>query len=433
MLRVFTNMFKNKEIRGRIFFTLAILFIYRLGSAIPAPRIDSVKLMAGLGENNVLALINMLGGGQLQRFSIFALGVGPYITASIVVQMLSMDIIPSLSELAKSGEHGKKQLDKITRYLGVVLSFIQAFTMTYAFDIGYSIVRLNNSNPIVIYMYVAVVLTAGTMFLCWLGDRISMKGIGNGISVLIFTGIVSGIPAQFYSIYQSLIASESVNNTMGMLGFVGYILVYLLIIILVIYMTQATRKIPIQYTSSSVGRKANDMTFIPLKINSASVMPVIFANAIMTAPRTIMSFFRPNSFTVLIQDILNFQKPLGLCIYLLLIVIFTFFYTNLQVDPEKMAENLNKNGSYVVGVRPGKDTQKYISTILNRITVLGAMFITFIAALPPLMTLIFPNLPETVALGGTGVIIVVGVALETMKELEGKLTQRTYHGFVNKK
>ena len=433
MLRVFTDMFKNKEIRNRIFFTLVILLIYRLGSAIPAPRIDSVKLMAGLGNNNTLALINMLGGGQLQRFSIFSLGVGPYITASIVIQMLSMDIIPALSELAKSGEQGKKQLDKITRYLALVLSFIQAFTLTYAFDIGYSIVRLDGGNPILVYTYVAVVLTAGTMFLCWLGDRISIQGIGNGVSILIFTGIVSGIPAQFVSIYETLIASPTANTGLGILGFVGYALVYVLIIILVIFRTQATRKIPIQYTSSSVGRRGNDMTFIPLKINTASVMPVIFANAIMTAPQTLLSFFKQTSLTTTITNILNFQKPIGFCIYLVLIVVFTFFYTDLQVDPEKMSENLNKNGSYIVGVRPGKDTQRYISTILNRITVLGALFITFIAALPPLMTILFPSLPPSVALGGTGVIIVVGVALETMKDLEGKLTQRTYHGFVNKK
>ena len=433
MLRVFQDMFKNKEIRNRIFFTLFILLIYRLGSAIPAPRIDSVKLMAGIGNDNTIALINMLGGGQLQRFSIFSLGVGPYITSSIVIQMLSMDIIPSLTELSKSGEAGKKQLDKITRYLGVVLAFIQAFTLTYSFDIGYEIVRLNGSNPILIYMYVAVVLSAGTMFLCWLGDRISIQGIGNGVSILIFTGIVSGIPSQFYSIYQTLIAAENANASLGIFAFILYALIYVLIIILVIYMTQATRKIPIQYTSSGVGRRGNDMTFIPLKINTASVMPVIFANAIMTAPATVLSFFKPNAFTTALLNFLNFQKPTGLVVYLLLIVVFTFFYTDLQVDPEKMAENLNKNGSYIVGVRPGKDTQRYISTILNRITVLGALFITFIAALPPLMTMLFPQLPASVALGGTGIIIVVGVALETMKDLEGKLTQRTYHGFVNKK
>lgn len=433
MLRVFTDMFKNKEIRNRIFFTLAILLVYRLGSAIPAPRIDSVKLMAGLGENRIMALINMLGGGQLQRFSIFSMGVGPYITASIVIQMLSMDVIPYLTEMAKSGEQGKKQLDKITRYLAVVLAFIQSFTMTYAFDIQYAIVRVGSGNPIITYLYVAVVLTAGTMFLCWLGDRISIRGIGNGISILIFTGIVSGIPSQFYSIYEALLTSESINAAAGLIAFIAYVVMYLFIIILVIFMTQATRRIPIQYTSSSVSRGKNDMTFIPLKINSASVMPVIFANAIMTAPLTILSFFQSNSVTVFLNNILNYQKPIGLCIYLLLIIIFTFFYTNLQVDPEKMAENLNKNGSYIVGVRPGKDTQNYISTILNRITVLGALFITFIAALPPLMTILFPQIPASAALGGTGVIIVVGVALETMKDLEGKLTQRTYHGFVNKK
>lgn len=429
MLSTIINSFKNKEVRMRIFFTLGVLLIYRFGAAIPAPRIDAVKLMASTGENSVIALMNMLGGGYLQRFSIFSMGVGPYITASIVIQMLSMEVIPYLTELTKSGENGKKQLDKITRYLAVVLAFIQSYTMTYAFDISYGIVQNGN---IVTYAYVAIVLTAGTMFLCWLGDRISMKGIGNGMSMLIFAGIVSNIPSQFKSVFDAIMTANVGNTALGVLFFIGYILVYIVIIILVIFMTQAVRKIPIQYTSSNVSRGKNDMTFIPLKINSASVVPVIFSSALMTAPVTIASFFPKNAFTTFLENTLNFQKPIGLVIYILLIIMFTFFYTNLQVDPEKMAENLNKNGSYIVGIRPGADTKNYIATILNRITVLGALGLAAIAALPPLLTILFPALPEVAALFGTGIIIVIGVALETTKDIEGKLTQRAYHGFVKK-
>lgn len=431
MVKNFVNLFKNKEIRNRIFFTLVMLLIYRLGAAIPAPRVDAVKLMSsGIGSNGILAMMNLLGGGMLQRFSIFALGVGPYITASIVIQLLSMDIVPALVEMTKSGQQGKQKMDKITRYLGVILAFVQAFTMTYAFDVTNGIIINGN---IATYLYVATILTAGTMFLCWIGDRISAKGIGNGMSIIIFAGIVANMPWQFVEVYNALIASvEGAALMTGILTFGGYVIMYIVIIVLVIFMNQAVRKIPIQYTSSAVKRGGNDMTFLPLKINSASVIPVIFASALLTAPLTIMSFFPANDVTKFLTEVLTYTKPIGFVIYLILIVMFTFFYTNLQVDPEKISENLNKNGTYIPGVRPGNDTKVYISTILNRITVLGCMFLCFIAALPPLMAMIFPKLPASAALGGTGIIIVVGVALETMKDLTGKLTQRAYHGFVKK-
>ena len=425
MLKTFINLFKNKEIRNKIFFTLAMLLVYRLGAGIPAPRVDAVKLLASVSQNSIIQMMNLLGGGSLQDFSVFALGVGPYITASIIVQLLSMDVIPYLTELAKSGQKGKMQMDKITRYLAVILAFVQAFTMTYAFDVSSGIIVNGNVS---VYLYVATVLTAGTMFLCWLGDRISAKGIGNGISMIIFTGIVANMPWQFVRVYQELTLT---NPTGGLLIFAGYILMYLMLIVMVIFMSQATRRIPIQYTSSSVQKGRSDMTFLPLKINSASVIPVIFASALMTAPRTILSFFPTNSITSFLDIALDYTQPWGLLLYVVMVIMFTFFYTSLQVDPEKIADNLSKNGSYVPGVRPGNETKKYISVILNRITVLGALSLAFIAALPFLLPMITP-LPASVALGGTGIIIVVGVALETMKDLSGQLTQRSYRGFTGK-
>lgn len=425
MLKTFINLFKNKEIRNKIFFTLAMLLVYRLGAGIPAPRVDAVKLLASVSQNSIIQMMNLLGGGSLQDFSVFALGVGPYITASIIVQLLSMDVIPYLTELAKSGQKGKIQMDKITRYLAVILAFVQAFTMTYAFDVSSGIIVNGN---VAVYLYVATVLTAGTMFLCWLGDRISAKGIGNGISMIIFTGIVANMPWQFVRVYQELTLT---NPAGGLLIFAGYILMYLMLIVMVIFMSQATRRIPIQYTSSSVQKGRSDMTFLPLKINSASVIPVIFASALMTAPRTILSFFPTNSITSFLDVALDYTQPWGLLLYVVMVIMFTFFYTSLQVDPEKIADNLSKNGSYVPGVRPGNETKKYISVILNRITVLGALSLAFIAALPFLLPMITP-LPASVALGGTGIIIVVGVALETMKDLSGQLTQRSYRGFTGK-
>ncbi len=432
MINTFASMLKNKEIRNRILFTLAMMLVYRLGAAIPAPRIDAVKLLsAGIGQDGILAMMNLLGGGMLQRFSIFALGVGPYITSSIIIQLLATEnIIPALSEMTKSGQQGKQQMNKITRYLSVILAFIQAFTMTYAFDISNQIVI---DGSVATYLYIATILTAGTMFLGWIGDRITTHGIGNGVSIIIFAGIVSNMPWQFVEVYNTLIANASATNaTMGMIGFAAYVFMYIAIIVLVIFMSQAVRKIPIQYTSSAVRQHGNDMTFLPLKINSASVIPVIFASAILTAPLTIMSFFPTTEFTTFMTNILSYTQPVGFVLYILLIVLFTFFYTNLQVDPQKISDNLNKNGTYIPGVRPGHDTKVYVSTILNRITVLGASFLCFIAALPPLLGMIFTEMPAVATLGGTGIIIVVGVALETTKDLTGKLTQRTYHGFIKK-
>lgn len=429
MIKTFVNLFKQKDIRNKIFFTLTMMFIFRLGASIPVPLVDTDALLTGVDNNSILGMMNMLGGGALQNFSIFAMGVGPYINASIVIQLLSMDVIPYLTELTKSGQNGKKQLDKITRYLGVVLGMFQAFTMTYAFDINYGLLE----NPTVSNLiYVSLVLTAGTMFLLWIADRISVFGIGNGVSMIIFAGIVSRTPFEFSTLFRSLVNfNAGAQMVGGLVSFLIFVLMYVAIIILVIYMQQAERKIPIQYTSSSLKRGTNNITYLPLKINSASVIPVIFASAVMTAPATAFSFFESTQGLYrFFSDVFNFQKPLGLTIYAVLIVIFTFFYTNLQIDPKQISDNLNKQGTYIPGVRPGKETREYVSKVLNRITVLGAIFITFIALLPHVIPMV-TSLPSNIAVGGTGIIIVVGVALETMKDLEGQMTRKVYRGFID--
>lgn len=429
MINTFIDMFKNKEIRQRILFTLAMLFVYRLGAAITVPMVDSTKLMQGLADNSLFSMMNVLGGGMLERFSIFALGVGPYITGSIIVQLLAMDVIPALTEMSKAGATGKMKMDRVTRYVGVFLAFVQAFSMTYGFDVSYGLIV---DPTLAKYLYISTLLTAGTMFAMWLGDQITTKGIGNGISVLIFTGIVSNLPWQFVTAFQSLVDTSNSQATFnGFLSFGAYILVFVAIIVLVIFMENAVRKIPIQYTSSSVKRSGNEMTFLPLKINSAGVIPVIFASSMLLAPVTVMSFMNQTATVTAITRFLSFSSPTGLALYLILTIVFTFFYANLQVDPEKISENLNKSGTYIPGVRPGKETTEYLKRVLNRITVLGAAFITFIAALPHLIPM-FTNLPNTISVGGTGIIIVVGVAMETMKQLKGQLTSRSYRGFVNK-
>jgi len=429
MVDKFIGLFKNKDIRNKILFTLAMMFIYRLGAGIPVPKIDSTALLQGVSDNTLLGMMNLLGGGALERFSIFAMGVGPYITASIIIQLLSMDVIPALSEMAKGGAEGRRQMDMITRYFGVFLAFLQAFTMTYAFNVSYNILLDSKLSS---FLYVATILTAGTMFLLFLGDRISAHGVGNGISMIIFAGIVSNLPWDFVQVFNTLV--DTTNSTAafnGMLMFLGYVSVFLVIIILVIFVSNAERKIPIQYTSSSIQKSRKDINYLPLKINSASVIPVIFASAVMTAPLTILSFFPENNVSVFLNAFLNMKKPLGLGLYVLLIIMFTFFYTGLQVDPEKTAENLGKSGTYIPGIRPGSETKEYLFKVLNRITVLGALSIAFIGALPYLIPMV-TSLPSSFGLGGTGIIIVVGVAQETTKDLLGQLTQKSYRGFVRK-
>lgn len=426
MIQTFLSLFKNKEIRGKILFTLAMLFIYRLGSAIPVPGVDSEILAASVSDNSIINMMNLLGGGTFERLSIFAMGVTPYITASIVIQLLSMDVIPYLTELAKSGQTGRLKLDKITRYLGVILSFVQAFTMVMGFDRSYGVMT---NGGVAAYLYAATVLTAGTMFLLWIGDRISQFGIGNGISIIIFAGIVSNLPFNYAQVYNVLV--DTANQTAmfnGIIEFVLYLIVNLVIIVLVVIMQLAVRKIPIQYTSSSLAKGRNDITYLPLRINSASVIPVIFAQAIITAPQIVLSFVNYEAYQSL-SNFLSLQKPLGLLLYAILTILFTFFYTDLQVNPEKIAENLGKSGAYIPGVRPGNETKEYLKKVLNRITVLGACGLTVIAVIPYLLPMI-TNLPASTSVGGTGIIIVVGVAMETMTQLKGQLTQKQYHGFL---
>ena len=439
MFKTLISFFENKDIRREILVPLAMLFVFRLGAAITVPNIDTSKLVTGLTGNDLITMMNMLGAGSWQTFSVFSMGVGPYITASIVIELLAMDVIPPLAELAKDGQKGRQKMDQITRYLAVALGFLQAYTLTYTFDKAYGI--LVNSS-VSSYLYVSTILTAGSFFLVWIGDRIASYGIGNGISMIIFAGIVANLPYQFYSSYVTLVngAAEGAAFT-GILKFALLVVMYIAIIVLVIYETQATRKIPIQYTSSTNRRNSANLNYLPLKINSASVIPVIFASTIMVAPKTLMalisgaSFYKSTDFTralIKIFDyISDFTKIGGLLIYIVLIFFFTFFYTNLQVDPAKITENLNKNSSYIPGIRPGTETQTYISKVLNRITLLGALFLCFIAALPYLLAM-FTDIPSTITMGGTSIIIVVGVALETVKDLEDQLTQKEYKGFMKR-
>lgn len=425
MLRTFVSLFKNKEIRNKIFFTLAMLLIYRVGAAIPTPGVDGAKLASQIADNSILSMMNMLGGGTFERLSVFALGVTPYITASIIIQLLSMDVIPSLTEMTKSGQTGRMQIEKITRYLGVVLAFVQSYSMVYGFDKQYGILETSTFTS---YLFTATVLTAGTMFLIWVGDKMSTKGVGNGLSIIIFAGIVSNMPASFSQAFSILVGGTTQGAVFnGVLQFALYVLLYLAIVVGVVVMQLATRKIPIQYTNSA-SRGTGDMTYLPFKINSASVIPVIFASSIITAPQIVLSFVNTDLYTK-VSKYLSLTSWSGLALYAFLTFIFTFFYTELQIDPEKVAENLGKSGAYIPGIRPGNETKTYLHKVINRITVLGATGLTLIAVIPFLLA-IFTSLSQATAIGGTGIIIVVGVAMETMSQLKGQLTQKQYRGFL---
>lgn len=415
----------NKDIRKRILFTLFAFLVYRLGSAITVPDVNTADLINGMQDNSLFAMLNLLGGGGLEQFSVFALGVTPYITASIILQLLSMDVVPSLTELSKSGAQGRKKIDQYTRYLAVVFAFVQSFSLVYGFSKTYTTLIVGGVT-ISKVLYISTIFTAGSLFLVWIGDQISLKGIGNGISMVIMAGIVGRMPRQMTSAWKTLMGSGSTVKN-GTALFVAYILVYLLIIIFVTLINTAERRIPIQYTSSSIElSKRSESNYLPLKVNSASVIPVIFASSLMMAPLQVATFLDKTEFVKATQKWLGLSTWYSLAIYVVLIIFFTFFYTKMQVDPEKLAENLGKSGAYIPSVRPGTETKNYVNHVLTRITVLGSLALAFISVIPHAMPLIWPELPSSMALGGTGMIIVVGVAIETVRQVQGLITQKSY-------
>lgn len=417
-------MFANKDIRDRILFTLFAFLVYRLGCAITVPDVNTAGLVGSLEDNSLFAMMSLLGGGGLEQFSVFAIGVTPYITASIIIQLLSMDVIPALTDLSKQGATGRKKIDQYTRYLAVVFGLVQSVSLTYSFNNMYSGLFYNGLSTARL-LYVAMIFTAGSMFLVWLGDQISTKGIGNGMSMIIMAGIVGRMPQQFSSAWESLVEGDMAN---GAWIFAAYVMIYLLIIVFVVLINTAELRIRIQYTSSSMSlSKKATMNYLPLKINSASVIPVIFASSIMMAPIQIASFFANGaSWYTTMQNWLGLRTWYSVTIYVVLIILFTFFYSKMQVNPEQIAENLGKSGAYIPSVRPGKQTEIYIDKALSRITVLGSLALAAIAVLPHLMPLLWPEMPTSMALGGTGMIIVVGVAIETVRQLQGLVTQKAY-------
>ena len=414
MKQLFTS--TNKDLRHRIYFTLGALMIFILGISITIPGTESLKT----SDLGLLELINMMGGGALKNFSIFALGVMPYITASIIMQLLQMDIIPYFTELSKQGPTGRQKINQITRYLGILFAFIEGYAFAFAF-IGKS------GNPLE-YMYIATVLTAGTAFLLWLGDQITQKGIGNGMSLIIMAGIVATYPTMFETAFKDLIPLGGTAQALalGIVKFLIFVIIYFAIVIGMIFVQESERRVPIQYANKSTNAFGSAaQSFMPIKINTAGVVPVIFASSLLSIPSIIAKVINNGTFNLIAQKYLDYTTPVGFLLYVIFIFFFAYFYTFIQVKPEEFAKNLQENGGYIPGIRPGDETKKYISKVLSRLTVLGATFLVVIAGLPIIFSKV-TSLPTSVSIGGTGLLIVVGVALETYKQLEGSLLSRSY-------
>ena len=412
MKELFTS--GNKDLRHRIYFTLACLTVFILGISIRVPGTEDLTKDLGF-----LDLINTIGGGALKNFSIFALGVMPYITASIITQLLQMDIFPYFTELAKQGHTGRQKINQITRYMGIAFAFIEGYAFAFAF-LG------KTGNPMQ-YMYIATVLTAGTALLLWMGDQMTQKGIGNGVSLIIMAGIIATLPQMFITAFTSLVTFTGPANviTLGIVKFVLFALVYFAIIIGMIFVQESERRIPIQYANKSTSAYGNAQSFMPIKINTAGVIPVIFASSLLSIPNIIAKVVKNDSFTLIFQKYLTYTTPVGFILYVVFIFFFAYFYTFIQLKPEEFAKNLQENGGYIPGIRPGEETKEYVSRILRRLTVLGATFLSVIAGLPIIFSKL-TSLPTTVTIGGTGLLIVVGVALETYKQLEGSILTRSY-------
>ena len=412
MKQLFTS--TNKDLRHRIYFTLGALLIFILGISIRVPGTKDITNNLGF-----LQLINTIGGGALENFSIFALGVMPYITASIIMQLLQMDIIPYFTELRKQGATGRQKISQITRYMGIAFAFIEGYALSFAF--------MGKTGDPMKYLYIAIVLTAGTAFLLWLGDQITTKGIGNGVSMIIMAGIIARLPQMFIDAFTSMVVFDGTVQviTLGIIKFALFVLIYFAIVIGVIFIQEAERKIPIQYANKSTSAYGNAQSYMPIKLNSANVIPVIFASSLMSIPSIIAQVANKESVTLIVQKYLTYTSPVGFVIYVALIFFFAYFYTFIQLKPDEFAKNLQDNGGYIPGIRPGDETKNYVSKILSRLTVLGATSLAVIAALPILFSK-FTNLPTSVTIGGTGLMIVVGVALETYKQLESSILTRSY-------
>ncbi|MFS8534210.1 MAG: preprotein translocase subunit SecY [Limnochordales bacterium] len=422
MLDALRNALRIPELRRKILYTLGLLAVFRIGSFVPVPGVDAVALAEQLGVagGNIFGFLNLFSGGALGRFTVFAMGVNPYITASIILQLLTI-VIPRLEELAKEGPEGRKIIQQYTRYGTIVLGIIQAIGVT-ALARNWGVI----ANPSAFTFFTIVLtLTAGTAFLMWLGEKITEHGIGNGISLIIFAGIVADIPVGTFNIFQAI--GEGGVNPFSLLFF---LVAGLLVIMAVIMVQQGERRIPVQYAKRVVGRRmyGGTTTHIPMRINQAGVIPVIFASSVLFFPLTLAQFVP--SIAPYVERVIGIGSFGYNLLYFLLVLFFTYFYTAVTWNPIDVAENMKKYGGFIPGLRPGKPTAQYLDRVLSRLTLAGALFLGAIAVMPYVMAAITRMPTSFLYFGGTGLLIVVGVALDTMKQIEAQLLMRHYEGFL---
>ncbi len=428
----FRNIFKIHELRQRILYTLALLFIVRLGSHLTIPGVDAVLLtesMKNASSDNLFGLYDLFVGGAFSNAAIFALGIMPYISASIILQLMGA-VVPYFKKLQQEGEEGRKKITQLTRYGTVLISAMQAWGVTIKllntqFQ-GMSIVP----QPVQGIGWVVstiVILTAGTMFMMWMGEQITDKGIGNGISLIIFIGIVARFPHAIFDEIRLISAGQrSIIIEIIIVAFMFFIIAG------VVLVTQGTRKIPVQYAKRVVGRKVYGgvTQYIPLRVNTAGVMPIIFAQSIMFIPSTVLSFFPDNDFLQMVAGWFQYQSPIYSTIYALMIIFFTYFYTAIAFNPKDVADNMKKQGGFIPGIRPGKQTSEFIDNILTKITLPGSIFLAIIAILPAFVGAWGVSGNFAQFFGGTSLLIIVGVALDTLQQIESHLLMRHYDGFM---
>ena len=430
MIKNFFNKLKlilnNKSIMKKIGITFLILFIYKVFSFIPVPLLQVDAITSVINQSSFFDFLDTFSGGALGRFSIMALGISPYITASIVVQILQMDIIPLFKEWGEQGEAGKRKVNKVTRYLAMILAFFNALAIILGLSssLGNEL-QLGVDPSVMVYIYMALVVTTGTAIILWLSDNVTRHGVGNGSSMIIAAGILTSVPTAMLKVWNQYITNGT--GTKSVILYIVIMLLYVAVILGVTYMQIATRKIPVQYANRQQKTESN----IPIKLNSAGVMPVIFASTLMSIPSTIAGFMSASTSSgwgYWVDQICNYSNTIGFIVYIALIYVFSFFYSFLTIDPEKIADNLSKQNAFVPGVRPGEDTHDFVARVLFKVTLIGATYLAILSAIPIITTKIF-SLDSSVTIGGTSLLIVVGVAVETLKQIETEAVGTTYKGF----
>ena len=425
------RIFSNPDIIKRLAFTFLILLVFKLGTYIPVPLIDTNSIKQVLKGNDFLTILNTFSGGGLSSFSVLALGISPYITSSIIVQMLGM-IIPSMKEWQEMGEQGKAKSNRITRYITIAVAMIQALALLFSLGSRPENILANSALAFgatwYLYIYMAIVITAGSAFTMWLADIITKHGIGNGSSMIICAGIVSSIPNMFSTLYSSYLGSAFSGANLA--KYITVVVLYVAMIVAVVYFEAAKRKIPVQYAN----RQSNENSDIPVKLNSAGVIPVIFASTLMSIPLTIVGMLgyttTSSNVAYWLDQVFSSSKPIGMALYIIMIFFFSYFYSFLTIDPEKIGDNLSKQNAFIPGYKPGEDTKRQIAKVLFRVTTIGAIGLAILALVPIIVSMIF-GLGSTVTVGGTSLLIIVGVAIETFNQIEAESENDSYSKLIS--